>query len=141
MPLSAALTAGPWHRPLVARRRTAYDQWPFKGPSVSSVRSWLKAGEAEGVIERAGTVRTGKPGRPAHLWQVSDKGKERAAAARSLADMRSDLQAQKVARMHGLSLEAARLILDRAAGNSLTNAAPPASPTACILPRRTGRAQ
>jgi len=103
-------------RARVAARRTAYDQWPFKGPSLSSVRRWIKAGEAEGTIECVGVERTGKPGRPSRLYQLTAEGKERTAESpwSSSDEVRADLQARKVARMHGLSYEAARQVLEHA---------------------------
>jgi DNA-binding PadR family transcriptional regulator len=33
--------------------------------------------EAEGIVEQ-GTERTGRPGRPAHLWSLTEAGKRRA---------------------------------------------------------------
>lgn len=101
-------------RARVAARRTAYSQWPFKGPSVSSVRRWLNQGVEEGTIERAGEERTGKPGRPAHLFQLTAEGKERAASHSSVDEQRADLQARKFARMNGVSYDTARAALERA---------------------------
>lgn len=101
-------------RARVAARRTAYDQWPFKGPSLGTTRRWLKEGVAEGGVERAGEEHSGKPGRPAHLYQLTADGKERAADLPSLGEMRTDLQVRKVARMHGLSYDAARQVLEHA---------------------------
>jgi predicted ArsR family transcriptional regulator len=40
-------------------------------PSLSTTRRWLKAAEAEGVVRRAEDRRTGKPGRPAHMWELA----------------------------------------------------------------------
>lgn len=98
----------------IASRRTAYDQWPFKGPALGTVRTWLKQAEAEGKIVRAGVRHTGKPGRPAHLWGPPE-GEASAEDMPSLADQRRDLQARKVARMHALSYETARQVIDHAA--------------------------
>jgi DNA-binding PadR family transcriptional regulator len=101
----------------VAARRTAYDQWPFRGPSVSSVRRWLKEAEAEGGVRHAGVEHTGRPGRPAHLWELTEKGRENV-SGRSLAETRTILQARKIARMHGLSYEAATQVLEHASRRS-----------------------
>ena len=43
---------------------------------MSSVRRWLKAAEAEGTVERKGVARTGKPGRPAILWGLTEFGEQ-----------------------------------------------------------------
>jgi predicted ArsR family transcriptional regulator len=52
-------------------------RWPFGGPSLSSVRRWMKQAEADGTIECCGVERTGKPGRPAKLYQLTEAGKQR----------------------------------------------------------------
>jgi DNA-binding PadR family transcriptional regulator len=74
----------------------------------------MKAAEAEGTLERAGEERTGKPGRPAHLYQLTAEGKERTEDLPSLAEMRTDLQVRKFARMQGLPYETARQVVERA---------------------------
>jgi DNA-binding PadR family transcriptional regulator len=47
-------------------------------PSLGTTRRWLKAAEAEGGVRRAEDRRTGKPGRPAHMWEITEEGRERA---------------------------------------------------------------
>lgn len=82
------------------RRRLKASQrpkrFPEQPPSLGSVRRWLKQGVAEGLIERAGEEHTGKPGRPAHLWQATAEGKERAASnPRDTRAMLTELQAKR----------------------------------------------
>jgi predicted ArsR family transcriptional regulator len=45
-------------------------------PSLNTTRRWLKTAEAEGVVRRTEDKRTGKPGRPAHMWELTDEGRE-----------------------------------------------------------------
>ena len=52
-------------------------RFPWGPPSLSTVRRHLRQLEAEGVVERAGVDRTGKPGRPATLYQLTEKGRQR----------------------------------------------------------------
>jgi predicted ArsR family transcriptional regulator len=59
------------------------------------VRRWLNQGVAEGLIERSVSERTGKPGRPAHLWQLTAKGKERGRDLPGTKDMLTELQARR----------------------------------------------
>src|SRR5258708_5794241 len=71
-------------------------RFPEQPPSLGSVRRWIKQGVTEGLIERAGEERTGKPGRPAHLYQVTAEGKERAASdPRDIREMLTELQAKR----------------------------------------------
>ncbi len=71
-------------------------RFPEQPPSLGSVRRWLKQGVAGGTVERAGEERTGKPGRPAHLWQLTAEGKERAANdPRDIKEMLTELQAKR----------------------------------------------
>lgn len=54
------------------RPRFSIRDWPdTPPPSLGAVRRWLHQAEAEGLIERRGVQRTGKPGRPAHLWGLA----------------------------------------------------------------------
>ena len=50
-------------------------RWPWGGPSMSTTRRQLKQLEADGDIERVGVDRTGKPGRPAVLYQMTEQGR------------------------------------------------------------------
>lgn len=52
-------------------------RFPWGPPSLSTVRRHMRQLEAEGVVECAGVERTGKPGRPATQWQITEKGRER----------------------------------------------------------------
>jgi hypothetical protein len=56
-------------------------RYPHKEAALGTVRGWLRQLEAAGDVERAGVERTGKPGRPAVLWQMTEQGKEKAAGA------------------------------------------------------------
>ncbi len=64
---------------IVKRRkdRAARGRWPFGGPSLSTMRRWMKQLEAAGLIRRCGVERTGKPGRPAQLYELTEAGKQR----------------------------------------------------------------
>ena len=53
-----------------------------RAPTLGTVRKWLHAAEAEGVIERVGVEHTGKPGRPAHLWGITEASGDRGGPAR-----------------------------------------------------------
>jgi hypothetical protein len=54
------------------RPRFSIRDWPNSPPpALGTVRRWLHQAEAEGLIERRGVQRTGKPGRPAHLWAIA----------------------------------------------------------------------
>lgn len=44
-------------------------------PTLGTVRRWLNASAAEGLIERKGIRRTGKPGRPAMQWGLTEQGR------------------------------------------------------------------
>jgi predicted ArsR family transcriptional regulator len=78
----------------LATPRTGH-RFPDRPPALGTVRRWLKQGVAEGTIERAGEERTGKPGRPAHLWQLTAEGKERAQSAPDFKTMLTELQARR----------------------------------------------
>lgn len=43
------------------------------------MRGWLRRLETAGIVERKGTERTGKPGRPPVLWGLTEKGARDAA--------------------------------------------------------------
>jgi len=64
----------PTHEPMPTLPR-----YPHKAPALSTVRGWLRGLEDAGDIERAGVERTGKPGRPALLWQMTEQGEKKAA--------------------------------------------------------------
>ena len=51
-------------------------RFPWGPPSLSTVRRHMRQLEAEGAVERAGVDRTGKPGRPATMWQLTEKGRQ-----------------------------------------------------------------
>jgi DNA-binding PadR family transcriptional regulator len=48
-------------------------------PSLSTTRRWLEGTVSDGFIKRE-VARTGKPGRPAIMYQLTEDGRERAAA-------------------------------------------------------------
>lgn len=49
-------------------------RYPHKAPALSTVRGWLRQLEDAGLAERKDVAHTGKPGRPATLWGLTDKG-------------------------------------------------------------------
>lgn len=59
--------------------RPTLPRYPHKAAALSTVRGWLRQLEDAGDIERAGTEHTGKPGRPAVLWNLTEQGEKRAA--------------------------------------------------------------
>lgn len=59
--------------------RETLPRYPHKDPALSTVRGWLRQLEAAGIAERKGVERSGKPGRPATLWGLTEKGREDAA--------------------------------------------------------------
>lgn len=67
----------------------------MKPPALGTVRRWVKQAEAEGTIENVGVERTGKPGRPARLYQLTAEGEERAQSAPSWKDQLTELQAKR----------------------------------------------
>lgn len=80
----------------VAKTAQPKPRFPEKPPALGTVRRWLKAGIAEGTIERAGERRTGKPGRPEHLYHLTAEGKERAQRnPRTFKDTLTELQAKR----------------------------------------------
>lgn len=57
-----------------ARPRFSIRDYPdTPPPALGTVRGWLNKAEAEGKIERKGVRRTGKRGRPAVLWGLTDQ--------------------------------------------------------------------
>ena len=70
-------------------------RFPVKPPALGTVRRWVKQAEADGLIEPAGVERTGKPGRPANLYQLTAEGKEHARSAPSARDTLTELQAKR----------------------------------------------
>lgn len=80
----------------LASSRAARARFPCQPPSLGTVRRWMKQGAAEGLIERGPDEHTGKPGRPAHTWQLTAGGKERAAAdPRDFKTQLTELQAKR----------------------------------------------
>jgi predicted ArsR family transcriptional regulator len=58
-------------------------------PKLGTVRTWMRQMEDEGAIERKAVEHTGKPGRPAVLWGLTEDGRQRALAlsGQSVPDM------------------------------------------------------
>jgi DNA-binding PadR family transcriptional regulator len=77
-----------FRRRLAASReaRPARPRFPWGGPSLSTVRKWMKQLEAAGDIEPKGTERTGKPGRPPMMYGLTEQGKRRNWTAPQLTD-------------------------------------------------------
>lgn len=69
------------------QQRAAQPRFPWGGPSLSTVRRQLKQLEADGDIERKGVDRSGKPGRPAVLYGLTEQGKRRDWTAPQLTDL------------------------------------------------------
>ena len=65
-----------FRRRLAASRevRESRPGYPYGGPSLGTVRRWMRQLEAAGHVERS-EERTGRPGRPAHLWTMTPEGK------------------------------------------------------------------
>ena len=77
-----------FRRRLAASReaRPVRPRFPWGGPSLSTVRKWVKQLEAAGDIEAKGTERTGKPGRPPVMYGLTEQGKQRNWTAPQLTD-------------------------------------------------------
>ncbi len=60
--------------PLGRKSRARY---PWGPPSLSTVRRQMRQLEAEGFIEQGVAQRTGKRGRPPHVWRLTAKGRDR----------------------------------------------------------------
>jgi DNA-binding PadR family transcriptional regulator len=88
------------------RKDRAAGRWPFGGPSLSTVRRWIRQGVAAGWIEAGDVKRTGKPGRPARLYRLTAAGRELAAGKPPLDE---EIRALRVLRL-----------LRRARGRALT---------------------
>ena len=58
----------------ISKRRKARQagRWPFGGPSLSSVRRWLKQGEAAGLVTHTVERKRGRP----WLWTLTEAGKQ-----------------------------------------------------------------
>jgi predicted ArsR family transcriptional regulator len=65
-----------FRRGLAANKQTrqARPRYPYGGPSLGTVRRWMRELEDAGHVERS-VEHTGKPGRPAHLWTLTAEGK------------------------------------------------------------------
>lgn len=70
-------------------------RFPEKPAALGTVRRWLNAGVAEGMIERRVAERTGKPGRPPYKYRLTAEGRERAQSAPSFRDQLTELQAKR----------------------------------------------
>ena len=51
-------------------------RFPWGPPSLSTVRKQMRQLEAEGFVEQS-VQHTGKPGRPPHVWRLTEKGRNR----------------------------------------------------------------
>ena len=92
----------------IAKRRKdrAAGRWPFGGPSLSTVRRWLRQLYLAGHVERT-VHHTGKPGRPPYAYRLTEaRRRELEADPRSLEDSITD--------------ERVVTILRRARGKALT---------------------
>jgi DNA-binding PadR family transcriptional regulator len=78
-------------------------------PSDSTTNRWLNAAEDEGILERSGTRRTGKPGRPPVTRDLTEKGVERAGHLPPKAIMQERLRRQENARKRGTRPKGARV--------------------------------
>jgi hypothetical protein len=66
-------------RPPAGEPMRTLPRYRHKAPALGTVRGWLHRLEAAGDAERKGLEHTGKPGRPAVLWGLTEKGEKRAA--------------------------------------------------------------
>ena len=74
----------PFRRRLAASRegrtgpagRKSRARFPWGPPSLSTVRKQLRQLEAEGLAEQS-VEHTGKPGRPPHVWRLTEKGRQK----------------------------------------------------------------
>ena len=71
----------------IAKRRKdkAAGRWPFGGPSLSTVRKWMRALYLAGHVERT-VQHTGKPGRPPYVYRLTELGKRDLERGRSVED-------------------------------------------------------
>jgi DNA-binding PadR family transcriptional regulator len=74
----------PFRRRLAASRagrpgragRKSQARFPWGPPSMTTVRKQLRELEAEGLVEQS-VQHTGKPGRPPHVWRLTEKGRQK----------------------------------------------------------------
>lgn len=70
-------------------------------PSDGTTRRWLNTAEDKGLLQRTGTRRTGKPGRPAQLRALTEEGREQAKRLPPNAILQERLRRQKNAQKRG----------------------------------------
>ena len=70
-------------------------------PSASTTSRWMGGAEADGIIKRSGTRRTGKPGRPPAVYELTQEGYERAARMPPKSITQERLRRQENARKRG----------------------------------------
>jgi predicted ArsR family transcriptional regulator len=70
-------------------------------PAVGTTRRWLKAAEAAGLVRRAEDQDTGRPGRPAHMWELTEEGREQAKRTPPLEVMLEQVRRRENARLRG----------------------------------------
>ena len=68
-------------REAAAQRMARPGRWKEGGPAIETVRRYMRTAEEAGVVERAGVRRTGKPGRPEQLWQLTETARKRKLSA------------------------------------------------------------
>jgi hypothetical protein len=71
-------------------------RYPHKDPAISTVRGWLRQLESAGIAERKGVEYTGKPGRPAVLWELTEEAKKALADKPPRADPPTREEARKL---------------------------------------------
>ncbi len=79
------------------RKARAAGRWPFGGPSLSTVRRWLRQLEAQGLAERKRAEPTGKPGRPPDMWRLTEKGLS-LPSERTYGEQVTDLRIERILR-------------------------------------------
>ena len=82
-------------RGLKVSRAARAARFPEKPPALGTARRWLNQGVAEGLIERSVSERTGKPGRPAHVFRLTAEGKERTNSLPDSKTMLTELQCRR----------------------------------------------
>lgn len=80
------------------KARRAAGRWPFGGPSLSTVRRWMRQLEAQGLAERTRAEPTGKPGRPPDMWTLTETGKRRPVSKRTDAEEVNDIRLETILR-------------------------------------------
>lgn len=78
-------------------------------PSDSTTLRWLNAAEDKGILRRTGTRRTGKPGRPAQLREITEEGREQVKRLPPEAIMTERLRRRENARKRGTRLTGRRI--------------------------------